>query len=122
MKHRKLQVIILTGYSGSGKSSGLRVAENLGYYCVDNLPAKLFRNFIELMAEGGPHEKVAVVIDARGGEFMKGFETDLDALKKKCDLRIVFFESDLETITNRYKALRFRHPLALKGTIKEGFE
>lgn len=132
MKSSKTQIILLTGYSGSGKSSGLRILENLGYYCVDNLPARLLKNFIEMVSEkksqrrssSAPeltNSKVAVVVDARGINDMHQLEKDLETIAKKIDLKIIFFAADLETITNRYKALRLRHPLALKGTIQDGY-
>jgi UPF0042 nucleotide-binding protein len=121
MKSKLSELIILTGYSGSGKSSGLRILENMGFYCVDNLPARLLKNFVDLMAEKKLGDKVAVVIDARGVDFMRGLEKDLDQVGKKLKIKVIFFEADLDTITNRYKALRFRHPLALKGTIQEGY-
>lgn len=122
MKAKRLQLIILTGYSGSGKSSGLRILENMEFFCVDNLPANLLKAFVDLMIQKRPYEKIAVVIDARGADFLKNLEIDLETIQKKIDLKIIFFEADLDTITNRYKAMRFRHPLALKGTIAEGFK
>lgn len=116
-----MRIIVLTGYSGAGKSVALRFIEERGYYCVDNLPAQLLPNFIAIAQENGL-TKVAVVIDARGHGFMKSLAEQLKVLKKKQDTQVVFFDADLATITKRFKEHRLRHPLALKGTIQDGFE
>lgn len=116
-----MKIVILTGYSGSGKSSALGYVEERGYYCVDNLPAQMLGDFVNIVRKSGL-EKVAVVIDARGREFMADVEKRLDEIKKKHALRIVFFESDLAAITKRYKEHRLKHPLALHGTVRDGYE
>lgn len=116
-----MKIVLLTGYSGSGKSSALRYIEEHGYYCVDNLPGKLLEQFTQVVHQS-KREKVAVVIDARGRDFMLDLEKQIDALKKIAKIRIVFFESDLASITKRFSEHRLRHPLSLKGTIKEGFD
>jgi UPF0042 nucleotide-binding protein len=116
-----MKIVILTGYSGSGKSSALNSVEERGYYCVDNLPAQMLGDFIDIVRKSGL-EKVAVVIDARGREFMAGMEKRFEDIKKKHSLRVVFFDSDLAAITKRYKEHRLKHPLALKGTVREGYE
>ena len=115
-----MKTIILTGYSGAGKSVALRFIEERGYYCVDNLPAQLLLNFIAIAKTNGL-TKVAVVIDARGHGFMKSLAAQLATLKKKQGTQVVFFDADLPTITKRFKEHRLRHPLALTGTIQEGF-
>lgn len=116
-----MKIVIFTGYSGAGKSSALNYVEDEGYYCVDNLPAQMLGDFIKIVGKTGV-EKVAVVIDARGREFMADLESQIDAIKKFHSLSIVFFESDLSAITKRFKEHRLRHPLALKGTVRQGYE
>jgi UPF0042 nucleotide-binding protein len=116
-----MKIVIITGFSGSGKSTALRYVEEHGYYCVDNLPAQLLTHFISIAKENDI-EKVAVVMDARGREFMKDLNAQLDDLGKKNKIRIVFFDSDLASITKRFNEHRMRHPLALRGTIAEGFQ
>jgi UPF0042 nucleotide-binding protein len=116
-----MKIVIFTGYSGAGKSTALRYIEESGYYCVDNLPAQLLKNFI-MIALKSDMEKVAVVIDSRGHDFMKDLESLLKDLERRHRLRIVFIESHLDTITKRFKEHRLRHPMALRGTIKQGFE
>jgi len=121
MKKKKKQFYIITGYSGSGKTTSLRYIEELGFYCVDNLPAELLQSFMELLNSNHSIEKIAVVIDARGRAFMKTLETDVTKFKQKYDLRVLFLESNLQVITKRYKESRLKHPLSLKGTIKDGY-
>lgn len=117
-----MRIVILTGYSGSGKSTALRYFEEYGFYCVDNLPGQLLRDFVTLITEKDHIDKVAIVIDARGRDFLKNLDSVLDEMSRKHDLKIVFFESGLHEITKRFKESRLRHPLSLKGTIKEGYE
>lgn len=118
----KKNLLIITGYSGGGKTHALRIIEDAGYYCVDNLPAQMLKDFVTILEEKDSIEKVAVVIDARGKEFMKGFEVDLDALSRTHHVQILFIECSLHAVTRRFKESRLRHPLALKGSIQEGYQ
>lgn len=120
-KSTKRHIYIISGLSGSGKTTALRYIEELGFYCTDNLPAKLLNNFIKFLSQNHKMDKIAVVIDARGKAFLKSLETDLKELKKTCDYRIIFFESNLQVIIKRYKESRLKHPLSLKGSIKDGY-
>lgn len=117
----KKHIYILTGFSGSGKTTALRYIEELGFYCIDNLPAELLHEFTALIGKNKLIDKIAVVIDARGKDFMSRLEPDLTSLKKKHHLKIIFFDADLAHITKRFKESRLRHPLSLKGSIKDGF-
>lgn len=117
----KKKLLIFTGYSGSGKSAALRCIEELGYYCVDNLPATLLPHFATLLQSNKAINKIAIVIDARGKDFMKDLSHDLDDLKLKYDLKIIYFDCSLQIITQRYKESRLKHPLSLHGSIKEGY-
>ncbi|OGQ46355.1 MAG: RNase adaptor protein RapZ [Deltaproteobacteria bacterium RIFCSPLOWO2_02_FULL_46_8] len=117
-----MTIVILTGYSGSGKTSALRYVESRGFYCIDNLPAEMLGHLIHLIEKKTDINKVAIVVDARGKDFLKNINSTLDHLEKKYDLKIIFFDSNLETVTKRFKEMRLPHPLAIKGTIRQGYE
>lgn len=117
-----MRIVILTGYSGSGKSTAIRYFEEYGFYCVDNLPGQMLKDFVQLITEKDHISKVAIVIDARGKDFLKDLDLVLDELAREHDLKIVFFECGLPEVTKRFKESRLRHPLSLTGTIKEGYD
>jgi UPF0042 nucleotide-binding protein len=115
-------LVIISGLSGAGKSSVLNVFEDAGYFCVDNLPAEMIRSLAELfMHEGSKVERAAVVCDSRGGEYLSalaGVIDELDAIGLAH--RVVFLTADEQTLLNRYKETRRRHPLAPHGSVVEG--
>ncbi|MEW6458821.1 MAG: RNase adapter RapZ [Bacillota bacterium] len=118
------RLLIVTGLSGAGKTQAVRCLEDLGFFCVDNLPPKLIPKFAELCAQTtGKIERIALVVDIRGGEF---FATVLDVLKdlKKQGLRyeILYLEASNETLVRRFKESRRPHPLSTSGEIVEGIE
>ncbi len=116
-----MQLIIVTGLSGAGKSHALRCLEDLGYYCVDNMPPALMDEFMRLTESGGELEKVAFGIDSRGGRFLGDFEKSLEDLKKdKIDVSVMFLEASDEALIRRYKETRRKHPLSGRGSIAEG--
>jgi len=86
------------------------------------MPAELLKEFLRIVEKNKSVKNIAIVIDARGREFMKTINKDLSDMKHKFKLQIVFFESNLEAVTKRFKESRLKHPLALKGTIKNGFQ
>lgn len=112
-----MKFVIVSGLSGAGKSKAVSFLEDIGYYCVDNLPASLIPKFAELcMAGGGKYDKVAVVTDIRGGQTFDGLFDALDELRSmQCDYKILFVEASTETIIKRYKETRRSHPLAGGG-------
>jgi len=116
-----LNFVIVSGLSGAGKSKAVSFLEDIGYYCVDNLPASLIPKFAELcMAGGGKYDKVAVVSDIRGGQTFDGLFDALAELRSmQCDYKILFMEANTETIIKRYKETRRSHPLAGSGTTLE---
>jgi UPF0042 nucleotide-binding protein len=118
-----MQVILITGLSGSGKSIALNVLEDNGYYCVDNLPVEMLPQLIELLQEEG-NELVAVSIDARSGETLNQLPQHINTLKHQgIDLRAMFLEANTETLVKRYSETRRRHPLSDgKRTISESIE
>ena len=116
-----MEFIVVTGLSGSGKSQAMNCLEDLGYYCIDNLPPALIKNFIELAGQEGKEEKVAFGIDIRGGEFFDDMKDAFEGLKKAgMNFKVLFLEASDEVLIRRYKETRRVHPLALDGTIPEG--
>jgi UPF0042 nucleotide-binding protein len=115
-------LVIISGLSGAGKSSAMNVFEDAGYFCVDNLPAEMIRSLAELfMHAGSKVERAAVVSDSRGGEYLAalaGVIDELDAIG--LGHRVVFLEADEQTLLNRYKETRRRHPLAPSGSVVDG--
>lgn len=112
-----MEFILVSGLSGAGKSKVASFLEDMGFYCVDNLPAQLIPPLAELcMASPGKYDKVALVTDIRGGQTFDGLFAALDQLDAmKCGHKILFVEASAETIIKRYKETRRSHPLAKDG-------
>lgn len=113
-----MEILIISGLSGAGKSSAATYLEDMGYYTVDNVPADIILKFAEFCAQSdGRYDRVALVSDIRSGE--RGFAALLDAierLRQGGDIcRLLFVTADLETIIKRYKETRRRHPLMADG-------
>ena len=117
-----MEFVIISGLSGAGKSKAASFMEDMGYFCVDNLPAPLIPKFAELgMAGAGEYDRVALVTDVRAGTHFGGLFRALDALKgMKCPCRILFMDASDETIIKRYKETRRAHPLAEEADSLEG--
>lgn len=108
-----MQFTIVTGMSGSGKTRVIRYLEDMGYFCIDNLPPMLIPKFSEMLATaGGKFNNVALVIDVRVGEMINELATQIQALKLKgYDVRVLFLTADDETLVKRYKETRRSHPI-----------
>lgn len=107
-----MELMVVTGLSGAGKSTGVKVLEDIGYYCIDNMPVFLVSNFVELCQQSNALQKVALVIDARGSDFFDRLDEMLQILRnQKLDYRILYFEASDETLEHRYKETRRNHPL-----------
>src|SRR4051812_48969781 len=119
---RLTDLVLITGYSGAGKSSAMQFFEDAGYFCVDNLPPGMIRSLAELfMHEGSKVEHAAGVSDARGGEYFESLLEVAEQLRGAgVNLRILFLEADEQTLITRYKETRRRHPLANSGSVVEG--
>lgn len=109
-----MEFVIISGMSGAGKSRAATFMEDMGYFCVDNLPVPLITKFAELgMAGAGEYERVALVTDVRAGTVFDSLFQVLDELKAmKCPYRILFMDSSDDVIIKRYKETRRSHPLA----------
>jgi UPF0042 nucleotide-binding protein len=119
---RPVTVVVITGHSGAGKSEAIAAFEDGGYFCVDNLPPRMIAALGELFRhQGSGVERAAVVSDVRGGEYFEELVQVLDDLKAE-GLRpmVLFLEAGEETLLDRYKETRRRHPLAPEGRIVEG--
>ena len=113
-----MRFLIVTGQSGAGKSRTASTLEDLGFYCVDNLPPELIQQFAEVcLATTGRFERVALVSDVRAGQNFDGLLNSLDALDAMgCEYSIVYVEAEPEVIIKRYKETRRSHPLSRDGT------
>lgn len=109
-----MEFVIVTGLSGAGKSRAVDALEDIGFYCVDNMPPKLLPKFAELCLQSQDKlSRVAIVIDARGGQLFNDLFEGLDALKKQGgDYKLLFLECDDQVLARRYKETRRQHPLA----------
>jgi len=119
------QLVIITGMSGAGKTVAIQSFEDLGFFCVDNLPPTLLPKFLELMKESGNKmNKVALGMDLRGREFFDSLFKALDDLSESSWVapKILFLDADDETLVRRYKETRRFHPLARKGRPLEGIK
>ena len=115
-------LVVITGVSGAGKSTAMAVFEDAGYFCVDNLPPGMIASLVELfMHEGSKVKAAAVVCDVRGGGYFEGLLSALHELERHdVPVRVVFLDADEQTLLNRYKETRRRHPLSPTGTVAAG--
>ncbi len=117
------QLVIITGMSGAGKTVAVQSFEDLGYFCVDNLPPTLLPKFLELMKESGSKmNKVALVMDLRSRDFFEQLASALDKLMEKTWVvpQILFLDANDTKLVSRYKETRRSHPLAVDGLPLEG--
>ncbi|MBQ8687693.1 MAG: RNase adapter RapZ [Ruminococcus sp.] len=109
-----MQVVVVTGMSGSGKSSAMDVLEDIGYYCIDNLPPQLMGRFIEICRESENRlERIAIAADLRSGEMFANAYRCLHRLERQQDLdvKILYIDAEDEVLVKRYKETRRKHPL-----------
>lgn len=119
-----MRFVIVTGLSGSGKSEAMKSLEDMGFYCVDNLPPTLITKFAELCYQGNSNvDKVALGIDIRGREFFETLHESLNYLEKEnYKYEVLFLDCADETLVKRYKMTRRNHPLAKETQITEGIK
>lgn len=119
---QNLHVVIITGLSGSGKSTALRALEDIGFFCVDNLPVVLLPKFLDITTKSSPEiKRVAMVMDLRERSFLKKYEDIFSRLKEKgYKIEILFLDSSDESLLRRFSVTRRAHPLSEKGSIMDG--
>jgi UPF0042 nucleotide-binding protein len=119
---RGVDLVVITGYSGAGKSEAIAAFEDGGYFCVDNLPPRMISSLGELFRhEGSGVRRAAIVSDVRGGEYFEELIEVLGRLTESgLDPTVLFLEADEETLLDRFKETRRRHPLAPNGRVLEG--
>lgn len=119
-----MRFVVVTGMSGGGKSIALRMLEDAGFYCVDNLPVALIEKFVELIAEPkGEVTKVALGLDVRADQAFTDVQKILEKLKANgYSFEILFMEANNKTLLKRYKETRRVHPLSPQGRIEDGIE
>lgn len=117
-----MRIIVITGMSGSGKSTAVRALEDEGFYCIDNLPVRLFRRFVDLIEKSGESFKgIVLVADIRGREFFKGYENAFQKIRKAGhSIEVFFFDALDETLIRRFSETRRRHPAAEHCSVSEG--
>lgn len=123
--NNNIQIVIITGMSGAGKTVAIQSFEDLGFFCVDNLPPTLLSKFLELIKDtGNKMNKVALVMDLRGREFFDSLFKALDELEQTSwsTPQIIFLDADNATLVRRYKETRRSHPLAKSGLPLEGIQ
>jgi RNase adapter protein RapZ len=111
--------VVISGFSGAGKSQAIAAFEDAGYFCVDNLPPEMIVTLADLFGhEGSKVERAAVVCDVRGGEYFEGMVNVLDGLEERgVPHRLLFLEASEEVLVNRFKETRRRHPLGNGGGV-----
>jgi len=119
---QNLRVVIITGLSGSGKSTALRALEDIGFFCVDNLPVVLLPKLLDITTKSSPEIKqVAMVMDLRERSFLKKYEDIFSRLKEKgYKIEILFLDSSDESLLRRFSVTRRIHPLSEKGSVMDG--
>jgi RNase adapter protein RapZ len=118
----EVDLVVITGYSGAGKSEAIAAFEDSGYFCVDNLPPRMIAALGELFQhDGSGVRRAAVVSDVRGGDYFAELLAVLEDLQASgLDPTVLFLEADEETLVDRFKETRRRHPLAPDGRVVEG--
>ncbi len=108
-----MEFIIVTGMSGGGKSSAIKVLEDIGYFCIDNMPPQLIPNFAAICSENGEINRVAIVTDIRGGTLFLKLSECISGLVNTdgIDVKVLFLEASKEVLMKRYSETRRKHPL-----------
>lgn len=116
-----MRIIVISGMSGSGKSTAVRALEDEGFYCIDNLPVRLFKRFVDLIGKSGESFKgIVLVADIRGREFFKGYEHALQKIRSAGhEVEIYFFDALDEVLVRRFSETRRRHPVEEQASVTE---
>ncbi|QUG42663.1 RNase adapter RapZ [Psychrobacillus sp. INOP01] len=125
LQKHETEVVIITGMSGAGKTVAIQSFEDLGYYCIDNLPPELLSTFIKLMIDSNKQPRnIAVVMDLRGGEMFNSLAESVNELEEATTVtpKLLFLDAGDEVLVRRYKETRRSHPLANSGLPLEGIK
>ena len=118
-----MKIIIVTGLSGSGKTQAMDVLEDMGYYCIDNMPPLLIKNFLDMAAKNKEMDRAAFGIDVRGGSLFDDLKDTLEVMKKEdVDFKILFLEASDKVLARRYNETRREHPLAHGEAVAKGIK
>ena len=118
-----MRFVIVTGMSGAGRSTALKILEDMGYYCADNLPISLLPMFAQLMTDNQDITKAAVGIDIRNGKELDKMDRQLEGMKAAgYEYEILFMDASDKTLIKRYKETRRQHPMAIDGRIESGLK
>ena len=118
-----MRFIIVTGMSGAGRSTALKILEDMGYYCADNLPISLLPMFAQLMNDNTDITKAAVGIDIRNGKELDNMDGQLEGMKTAgYEYEILFMDASDKTLIKRYKETRRQHPMAVDGRVETGLK
>src|SRR2546430_17636072 len=112
------ELVIITGMSGSGKASVLKAFEDLGYYCVDNLPVGLIPRFAELVGQSSEIERTALVVDVREGTQLEALPAIVKSVKRLLPTRMIFLEAEESILLRRFSETRRPHPLGAHAPVK----
>ena len=116
--HDTHELVIISGMSGAGKASALKTFEDLGYYCVDNLPVGLITNFADLVLDTLEIQRAALVVDIREGARLDKLPQILTSLRRMVKTTVIFLEADEDALLRRYSETRRPHPLGRNATVK----
>ena len=118
-----MKIVIVTGMSGAGKRTALKVLEDAGYYCVDNLPVELVLKFVELAMASSRQVNIAIGVDVRVGDTFSDLTKVLERMQhRKYEYEVLFLDADDEVLVKRYKETRRNHPLAGDHRVIEGIQ
>ncbi len=118
-KHRDgSELVVITGMSGSGKASALKAFEDLGYYCVDNLPVELIPRFAEIALQSGEIPRTALVVDVREGTQLEKLPAILKSVRRLIPTRVIFLEASDPVLLRRFSETRRPHPLGTSTTVR----
>src|ERR1700704_2210250 len=117
-EHRDGELVIITGMSGSGKASALKAFEDLGYYCVDNLPVELIPRFAELALQSGEIPRTALVVDVREGSQLEKLPEILKSIRRTLATRVIYLEASDAALVRRFSETRRPHPLGTGTSVR----
>ena len=116
---RKAKLVMITGLSGSGKITALKVFEDMGYYCVDNLPAELIPSFAQLIEDTRDNKNAAIVVDIREGSRLEQLPKIIGDLKKRLDVTLIYLDTSDKVLVRRFSETRRPHPLGAAASVTE---